>query len=118
MSSKRHKNDATPAWVSLPLLTSIVFLILYLGVYRTYRDFRTEKTEVERVKIKFHETFPGLEQAGSLSSSQRTRIVQTANKEKCPCGCGYTLAACLKSDEQCPVREKNLARVADLIRGS
>ena len=118
MSSKRHKKDDVPAWVSISLLSSVVLFILYLGVYRTYRDFRAEKTEAERVKTRFQETFAGLEQTGPLTASQRSWVVQMANQEKCACGCGYTLAACLKTDEQCPIREKNLARVKELSQKS
>ena len=103
-------------WLSIPLFTSVVLLVLYLGVYKPYHNFEIEKTEAEQVKTQFQETFAGLEQGGPLTALQRNRVVQAANHEKCTCGCGYTLAACLKTDQQCPIREKNLAMVKEMIR--
>jgi hypothetical protein len=114
MSSKNRKNEYVSMWVSIPLLMLVCFFIVYLGVYRTYRDFQIEKTKSERVKTQFQGTFSGLEQVGPLTDAQRNWVIQKANKEKCACGCGYTLAACLKTDEQCPIREKNLTRVKEL----
>lgn len=66
-------------------------------------------------KTKYHEVFPGSEEAASLSAEKNQWVVRAANREQCPCKCGYTLAACLKTDSACPIRSKNLARVRELI---
>jgi hypothetical protein len=114
-SKKRKKDDNVSPWLFIPLLGAVIIIVLYLTVYRTLHDFKAVKLESESIKTRFQDTFPGLDQTGALSAARRKWVVQTANKEKCSCGCGYTLAACLKGDGQCPVRDKNIARVKELI---
>jgi hypothetical protein len=114
-SKKRKKDEGVSPWISLPLLCVVVSFILYLGVYRPLRDFKIETLESESVKTRFQNTFEGLDQNGPLTVSQREWVVETANKEKCSCGCGYTLAACIRTDDACPWRSKNLDHVKELI---
>lgn len=50
--------------------------------------------------------------AASLSADRRERFVRLANTERCPCGCGFTLAACRRFDPTC---EESAPRVAALF---
>jgi len=47
-----------------------------------------------------------------LSADQKHAALEEANGERCPCGCGMTLAQCVATDETCPMRSAHV----DLIR--
>lgn len=48
-----------------------------------------------------------------LTSAQKHAALEEANEERCPCGCGMTLAQCVAIDSTCPMRSAHI----DLIRG-
>jgi hypothetical protein len=48
-----------------------------------------------------------------LTAAQKDAALEEANEERCPCGCGMTLAQCVATDETCPMRSAHI----DLIRG-
>jgi hypothetical protein len=48
-----------------------------------------------------------------LTSAQKHAALEEANEERCPCGCGMTLAQCVATDSTCPMRTAHI----DLIRG-
>lgn len=54
---------------------------------------------------------PGVDVA-MLGDARRERFVRLANTERCPCGCGFTLAACRRFDPTC---EDSAPRVAALF---
>lgn len=66
-------------------------------------------------KRRFQDSFPGLPD-GTLSANVIERVRTTANREDCPCGCGYTVASCLNNDPHCPMRRRNLERVEALTQ--
>ena len=47
-----------------------------------------------------------------LTADQKRAALEEANEERCPCGCGMTLAQCVATDETCPMRSAHI----DLIR--
>lgn len=51
-----------------------------------------------------------------LPSSSRRTALQSANRARCNCGCGMTLAQCVATDSTCPVRETNIERIRTLVR--
>jgi hypothetical protein len=51
-----------------------------------------------------------------LPSSSRRTALQAANRARCNCGCGMTLAQCVATDSTCPVRETNIERIRTLVR--
>jgi hypothetical protein len=51
-----------------------------------------------------------------LSSNSRRSTLQAANRARCTCGCGMTLAQCVATDATCPVRETNIERIRTLVR--
>jgi hypothetical protein len=54
---------------------------------------------------------PGLD-TRALTPGQRDAFVRTANTRHCPCGCGFTLAACRAFDPSC---EESLPLVTALF---
>ena len=52
----------------------------------------------------------------ALTSSERRSALQVANRERCPCGCGMTLARCVSTDMTCPLREKNIQAIRTMVR--
>jgi hypothetical protein len=51
-----------------------------------------------------------------LSSNSRRSALQAANRARCTCGCGMTLAQCVATDSTCPVRETNIERIRTIVR--
>ena len=48
-----------------------------------------------------------------LSAEQKHAALEEANEARCPCGCGMTLAQCVATDPNCPMRTDHIT----LIRG-
>ena len=93
-------------------LGSIMAAVTALMGYQAYRAFQDSP---DHLKDKFHLEFPGLGDASALTTDQRSQVVEAANKERCTCGCGFTLAACLAEDSTCPRRRTNLHRIEELV---
>jgi hypothetical protein len=53
-----------------------------------------------------------------LPSSSRRSALQAANRARCNCGCGMTLAQCVATDSTCPVRETNIERIRTMVRAA
>lgn len=62
-------------------------------------------------KNEWVDDLPGVD-PGTLTEARRERFVRLANTERCPCGCGFTLAACRRFDPSC---EESAPRVAALF---
>jgi len=52
----------------------------------------------------------------NLTSSERRSALQAANRERCSCGCGMTLARCVSTDMTCPLRERNIQSIRTMVR--
>ena len=52
----------------------------------------------------------------ALTSSERRSALQAANRERCPCGCGMTLARCVSTDMTCPLRDQNIQKIRTMVR--
>ena len=50
-----------------------------------------------------------------LSASEKKTALQTANRARCACGCGMTLAQCVATDSTCPIRTDNLGRIRTIV---
>ena len=46
----------------------------------------------------------------ALTSSERRSALEAANRERCICGCGMTLARCVSTDMTCPLRDQNIQK--------
>lgn len=111
--SKKHKPSEKGGSFVLAFFGLIFAFLGYSMVRQAYWDIKVETPEW---KTRYREDFPGLDKAAPLSPDKRKQVLEQANKEFCPCKCGYTLAGCLKDDRHCPIRPKNLDRIAELVR--
>lgn len=67
------------------------------------------------IKTRWVDEIPDLELA-SLSESSREVFLRIANGRSCTCGCGYTLAACRRFDNQCPVSGPRAKALFDSVK--
>lgn len=51
-----------------------------------------------------------------LTAAERRTALQAANRARCPCGCGMTLAQCVSIDMTCPLRDDNIQRIRAMVR--
>jgi hypothetical protein len=51
-----------------------------------------------------------------LSAGEKRDVLREANRARCPCGCGMTLAQCVSTDTTCPIREPNIERIKTMVR--
>jgi hypothetical protein len=51
----------------------------------------------------------------ALSSRQKTRALTGANRARCNCGCGMSLAQCVATDSTCPIRDGNIDRIKFMV---
>ncbi|MBI4484959.1 MAG: hypothetical protein HY655_03015 [Acidobacteria bacterium] len=54
----------------------------------------------------------------SLTASQKRGALREANRARCNCGCGMTLAQCVSTDSTCPVREPNIQRINTIVQNA
>jgi hypothetical protein len=52
----------------------------------------------------------------ALTSSEKRGALQAANRARCSCGCGMTLAQCVSTDMTCPLREQNIQSIRTMVR--
>lgn len=116
MSRRSRMAEKKMTWVSWVVLS--LFGTAFLGMFGVMvrRAYWTVKIDSPEWKTQFRDDFPGLDKTAKLSPEKRKQVIEQANKEFCPCKCGYTLAGCLKDDRNCPIRAQNLDRIRELAR--
>jgi hypothetical protein len=50
-----------------------------------------------------------------LGPKERNNALEAANRARCTCGCGMTLAQCVATDSTCPVRNDNIDRIKRIV---
>ena len=50
-----------------------------------------------------------------LNQREKRTALQAANRERCSCGCGMTLAQCVATDSTCPRRTTNIGRIKTMV---
>jgi hypothetical protein len=50
-----------------------------------------------------------------LDGRQKRQALEAANRARCTCGCGMTLAQCVATDSTCPIRESNVERIKTIV---
>ena len=50
-----------------------------------------------------------------LSAKDKNIALETANRARCTCTCGMTLAQCVATDSTCPVRNDNIDRIKRMV---
>jgi hypothetical protein len=51
-----------------------------------------------------------------LTSSEKRTALEAANRARCTCGCGMTLAQCVATDSTCPLRDQNVQSIRTMVR--
>ena len=51
----------------------------------------------------------------ALDRTEKRTALQAANRERCSCGCGMTLAQCVATDSTCPLRTSNIGRIKTMV---
>ena len=51
----------------------------------------------------------------SLAGSAKRTVLQAANRARCTCTCGMTLAQCVATDSTCPVRTDNIDKIKAMV---
>lgn len=51
----------------------------------------------------------------SLDPDRKQSVLEEANRARCTCGCGMTLAQCVATDMTCPVRNDNITRIKGMV---
>jgi hypothetical protein len=54
----------------------------------------------------------------TLGSSAKKTVLQAANRARCTCSCGMTLAQCVATDSTCPVRTENIDKIKTMVKGA
>lgn len=50
-----------------------------------------------------------------LDRTEKRTALQAANRARCSCGCGMTLAQCVATDSTCPLRTGNISRIRTMV---
>lgn len=116
MSKRGRMAEEKLTWGSRAIMTLVGIAFIGMIGAMVHQAYWTVKIDSPEWKTQFRGEFPGLDQAAMLPREKRTQVIEQANKEMCPCKCGYTLAGCLKDDRNCPIRSKNMDRFGELVR--
>ena len=115
MGFKKRKEKENTDWIT-PSIGGLLFLaLLSFLIYNGYRGFNMPSPKGQPSPTVDLSDFVNVT---ALDARRRQWVIQRANIEYCPCGCGYRLAYCLGSDKQCPTRRKNLVRLQELVQES
>ena len=50
-----------------------------------------------------------------LSPKEKSNALDAANRARCTCTCGMTLAQCVATDSTCPVRHDNIDKIKRMV---
>jgi hypothetical protein len=104
-SRKRDRRKKTPGYVTA-LKWAAGLSVVALMIYAAW----------DRAGVVYDADDIAVVDFSDLPSSSRRTALQAANRARCNCGCGMTLAQCVATDSTCPVRETNIERIRTLAR--
>lgn len=52
----------------------------------------------------------------ALNEKEKQNALEEANRARCACGCGMTLAQCVATDSTCPIRDGNVQRIEQMVK--
>jgi hypothetical protein len=50
-----------------------------------------------------------------LNAEQKQAALEEANEARCTCGCGMTIAQCVVTDPNCPLRSDHIDRIRGMV---
>ena len=83
------------------------------GETRAERNARLSGIAEDK-KSEWVDEIPGADASG-LAPERREIFLRFANAERCTCGCGFTLAACRRFDQECDVSGPRVLRLLDSV---
>lgn len=104
-SRKRDRRKKTPAYVTA-LKWAAGLSVLALMIYAAWDTAGVAYDANDIAVVNFSD----------LTTSSRRSALRAANRARCSCGCGMTLAQCVATDSTCPIREINIERIRALVR--
>ena len=57
----------------------------------------------------------GVVNFSALDRTEKRTALQAANRARCSCGCGMTLAQCVATDSTCQLRTSNIGRIKTMV---
>jgi hypothetical protein len=100
-----QRRRATPAYIQA-LKWALVACVVALVVYVVSQGPGVAFDEDAIAVVNF---------SGLTEADKKTALV-AANKGRCGCGCGMTLAQCVATDMTCPRRTGNIELISKMIR--
>jgi len=97
----RRKGTRLPAPVKWLLTAGVVALVVY-GVSQMSSIAYTDR---DIVVVDF----------SMLSPKEKSNALDAANRARCTCTCGMTLAQCVATDSTCPVRNDNIDKIKRMV---
>ncbi len=106
----RHRTVRRPR--TTPLMKALKWaLALVVGVVLVY-------VLVQNAGVAYDEEDIAVVNFSDLTASEKRGALQAANRARCTCGCGMTLAQCVSTDMTCPVRDRNIEEIRGLVRAA
>lgn len=65
--------------------------------------------------VAYDEQDLGVVDFSALDRTEKRNALQAANRARCSCGCGMTLAQCVATDSTCPLRTGNITRIRTMV---
>jgi hypothetical protein len=101
----RRKKTSSPAAIRF-----VTWMVVIAGVVLVLYAIS------ENAGVAFDEEDIGVVSFSALTSSEKRTALQAANRARCSCGCGMSLAQCVATDMTCPVRDRNIQSVRTMVR--
>ena len=102
--------------VALPVVAVVIILLIRLSP-----NFSVPKPLTPAVGLNSSGTtyteIPGVNLA-SLTTEQRSQVLQEANTKRCTCSCGYTVAACRHLDTSCQTSLPLAQAMVQAVKGA
>jgi hypothetical protein len=105
--SRKQQRRSTP---SRPFLGTIKWAAIAAGIGLTlFAAYQSAGVAYDETKIR-------VVNFSVLSSAEKRTALRAANRARCNCGCGMSLAQCVSTDMTCPVRDENIQSIRTMVR--
>ena len=102
INRRRRRNSAVRKAVSWTLVIAVLALVIY-GLSQT-AGVAWDEEDIRVVDF------------SSLTAAAKRTALRRANSTRCSCGCGMNLAQCVATDMTCPVRDRNIDTIRQMVR--
>ena len=102
---KRQRNRKRAPAAKL-LKWAVAVAVVLLAVYVVFQTSGVAYDEDDIRVVNFSD----------LSPRQKRTALQAANRARCTCGCGMNVAQWVSTDMTCPIRDRNIESIRDMVR--